>query len=62
MDADNLPIQALAEFMGWFTTVEYLDASSSPLNQHTFGTEKTGTDAPKILLLYRPGHYDMLVV
>jgi ubiquitin thioesterase protein OTUB1 len=61
VDADNLPIQALAEYMGWLTKVEYLDAAGGDLNQHQFGTKSTdGKSSPVILLLYRPGHYDML--
>jgi hypothetical protein len=58
VDADQLPVQALSEFMGWQIVVEYLDGSTGPLNQHRFGPV---AGVPSVLLLYRPGHYDMLV-
>ena len=60
VDADQLPIQALAEFMHWFTVVEYLDQSEGPLNCHEFGTKGTNEAAsshPTILVLYRPGKW-----
>lgn len=57
-DADQLQIQALAEFMGWNLLIEYLDGSSGELNHHSFGSQEE--NAFEIVLLYRPGHYDML--
>jgi ubiquitin thioesterase protein OTUB1 len=61
VDADQLPIQALAEHMKISIRIEYLDGrSEEPLNHHDFGPA-VGSGQATIYLLYRPGHYDMLV-
>ena len=61
VDADQLPIQALAEHMRISIRIEYLDGrSDEPLNHHDFGPT-LGSGLAKVFLLYRPGHYDMLL-
>lgn len=63
VDADQLPIQALAEHMGWSIRIEYLDGGGGDLNHHDFGPAAgSGESRGAIHLLYRPGHYDMLSV
>lgn len=60
VDADQLPIQALAEHMNWSIRIEYLDGNADEqLNHHDFGPP-IGSGKATIYLLYRPGHYDML--
>ncbi len=63
VDADQLPIQALAEHTGWSIRIEYLDGGGGELNHHDFGPAAgSGASRGAIHLLYRPGHYDMLSV
>lgn len=56
-DADHLAINALAMALNVHLEIAYLDGTPGDLNYHHFNEEGT----PKISLLYRPGHYDVLV-
>ena len=56
-DADHLAINALAMALNVHLEIAYLDGTPGDLNHHHFNEE----GAPKISLLYRPGHYDVLV-
>jgi hypothetical protein len=64
-------IVALAECLGLCFEIEYLDGHpfTEKLVQHTInesdgdgggGGDGTSVSKPKISLLYRPGHYDIL--
>ena len=57
-DADHLAINALAMALNVHLEIAYLDGTPGDLNYHHFNEK----GAPKISLLYRPGHYDILVV
>eukprot|EP00929_Paragymnodinium_shiwhaense_P001050 TRINITY_DN101279_c0_g1_i1.p1 TRINITY_DN101279_c0_g1~~TRINITY_DN101279_c0_g1_i1.p1 ORF type:complete len:273 (-),score=53.00 TRINITY_DN101279_c0_g1_i1:145-963(-) len=60
VDADNLQITALSTFFGVPVKVVYLDQSSGDTcTEHAF---QGGAECPlqQIVLLYRPGHYDLL--
>ena len=59
-EADHLQITALVSLLNVPTVVCYLDASTS--TTPTMHTLPDGCTAPPLVhLLYRPGHYDILV-
>jgi len=55
-DADSLQCMALASALAVGVQIEYLDPREGPLNHHNFPENAE----PKVFLLYRPGHYDVL--
>jgi ubiquitin thioesterase protein OTUB1 len=69
-EADHLIIAALASLVAVDLQVAYLDLSGSKdpsglikVDFHNFGTTTTGSPSdpvPRLSLLYRPGHYDIL--
>jgi ubiquitin thioesterase protein OTUB1 len=68
-ECEHIQVLALAEAFGISVRVEYLDGRTSPeshsngtanaagISYHEFGSDDL---LPRILLLYRPGHYDIL--
>ena len=64
-EADQLHIIALVDAIGIAVRVEYLDGGDTDASPHDFvPSDKQasggGTEEPKVCLLYRPGHYDIL--
>lgn len=75
-ESDHVHITALSDALGVPIRVVYLDRSScdkeggASVNHHDFvpvsddataGTSESSSDTnPSIVLLYRPGHYDIL--
>lgn len=66
-ESDHVHITALSDALGVPVRVVYLDRSGgsdgkdAEVNHHDFvPAESTGTKAPTVVLLYRPGHYDIL--
>jgi ubiquitin thioesterase protein OTUB1 len=68
-EADHLVITALARAVGADLQVAYLDLSGKeepsglvPVDFHSFSTTTPDAlnPAPRLTLLYRPGHYDIL--
>uniref|UniRef100_A0AAV2KR89 ubiquitinyl hydrolase 1 n=2 Tax=Knipowitschia caucasica TaxID=637954 RepID=A0AAV2KR89_KNICA len=55
-ESDHIHIIALAAALNVTIRVEYMDRGDGEVNHHTF---PEGGD-PRIFLLYRPGHYDIL--
>ena len=56
-ESDHIHIIALTGAMGVPIRVEYMDRGSGhSVNAHDFPEGST----PKLCLLYRPGHYDVL--
>jgi len=61
-EADMVQIGALASYTGVGITIEYLDRSPGALNNHTFpGGRGASPATPALCLLYRPGHFDILM-
>jgi hypothetical protein len=60
-EADHLQIMALATWFGIPTAVAYLDASVSTTTATIHKFPEDAVTAPIVHLLYRPGHYDVLV-
>lgn len=66
-EADHIMIQALTDALNAAVKVVYLDRSGggdeSAADIYAFVPESlpTGTE-PSVVLLYRPGHYDILYV
>lgn len=56
-ESDYLQSVALSRALKIGVQIEYLDQSSGPLNSHTLPEGAT----PHVFLLYRPGHYDILL-
>lgn len=67
-EADHIHITALTDALNVAIRVVYLDGSAmaalggvtSDVNHHDFIPESLGDVVPNIVLLYRPGHYDIL--
>eukprot|EP00457_Paulinella_chromatophora_P007495 gb/GEZN01007518.1/.p1 GENE.gb/GEZN01007518.1/~~gb/GEZN01007518.1/.p1 ORF type:complete len:310 (-),score=67.76 gb/GEZN01007518.1/:601-1503(-) len=55
-EADYIQCTALTQSLGVGARIEYLDQSEGALNGHVLPSDAT----PKVFLLYRPGHYDIL--
>ncbi len=56
-EADHLHITSLTSALGACVSVCYMDRTGGgQVNAHTFPED----GSPKIHLLYRPGHYDIL--
>lgn len=55
-DADQVQCVAMANEFGVGVRVEYMDQSEGPINHH----DMPDGAAPRVTLLYRPGHYDVL--
>ncbi|XP_013401338.1 ubiquitin thioesterase OTUB1 [Lingula anatina] len=55
-ESDHIHIIALTAVTGVSVRVEYMDRGGETTNAHDFPDGST----PKIALLYRPGHYDIL--
>jgi len=55
-ESDYVQCMSLATHLGIGVQIEYLDQSSSALNSHVL----PNAAVPKVFLLYRPGHYDLL--
>ncbi|KAL3700631.1 hypothetical protein R1sor_018653 [Riccia sorocarpa] len=66
-ESDHVHITALSDALGVPIRVVYLDRSvgadgkNTDVNHHDFvPTEGSNVDIPPVVLLYRPGHYDIL--
>lgn len=61
-ESDNMHIVALTDALQVPVRVVYLNAMGAGVNSHDFVPEGLkGADAePRVALLYRPGHYDIL--
>lgn len=64
-ESDHVHITALSDALGVPIRVVYLDRSSCDnggvsVNHHDFIPAVNGSAKPKLTLLYRPGHYDIL--
>ena len=57
VDADQLQITALTDALGVGVQIEYLDGNGDSVTHHNF----PNAVPPTLHLLYRPGHYDLLV-
>lgn len=57
-DADNVAISGLAMALDVHIEIAYLDGHEGPLNYHKFNEDG---DKWTVSLLYRPGHYDLLL-
>ncbi|XP_037072616.1 ubiquitin thioesterase otubain-like [Pollicipes pollicipes] len=57
-ESDHIHITCLTSAVGVGVRVEYMDRGGNEVNAHDFCPE--GVDEPRIRLLYRPGHYDIL--
>lgn len=57
-DADNVAISGLAMALDVHIEIAYFDGHEGPLNYHRFNE---GSDKWTVSLLYRPGHYDLLL-
>lgn len=56
-ESDHLHISALSQALGVHVRVLYMDrGEGGRVNHHDFPEDSS----PKIHLLYRPGHYDIL--
>lgn len=55
-ESDHIHIIALTSATGIPVRVEHLDRNTEGVNHHDFPEDST----PQIVLLYRPGHYDIL--
>jgi len=61
-DADQIHIMALVGLLQVSVKVSYVDLSpGNSANVHNFGDEWKQGEIPHINLLYRPGHYDLLI-
>jgi len=58
-ECEQPQIIALSEFLGVKVVIAYLDASDS--NEATIHTFGDATSSVEVSLLYRPGHYDILI-
>jgi ubiquitin thioesterase protein OTUB1 len=66
-ESDHVHITALSDALGVPVRVVYLDRSggsdgkNTEVNHHDFfPTDSPQTKTPSMVLLYRPGHYDIL--
>lgn len=57
-ESDHIHITCLTAAIGVGVRVEYMDRGGTEVNAHDFCPE--GVSAPRVQLLYRPGHYDIL--
>jgi ubiquitin thioesterase protein OTUB1 len=55
-ESEQLQIQALVSELKVPLRIEYIDQSAGPVNGHNFPHDAE----PLVVLLYRPGHYDIL--
>jgi len=61
-EADQLQVIALGDILNLSTTVVYADMTpGTEPSYHQFGEEYKEGEAAHIALLYRPGHYDLLI-
>ncbi|KAJ3331379.1 OTU domain, ubiquitin aldehyde binding [Blyttiomyces sp. JEL0837] len=63
IESDQIHIVAMANAFGVRFSIANLDASQNELNYHTINPQNPPEDGTEILihLLYRPGHYDILL-
>lgn len=59
VESDHVHAVAFAEALGLHIRVEYLDQNEYA-SYHDFGAGASGDGKPDIVLLYRPGHYDII--
>lgn len=59
-ESDHIHIIALSDALQVPIRVVYLDGNQTSVNHHDFFPEGTQSTEPFVVLLYRPGHYDIL--
>ncbi|CAD6186693.1 unnamed protein product [Caenorhabditis auriculariae] len=59
-DVDHLGITGLVSALERPIRVEYMDRSAAPNGGWHYDFPPEQAEAPKIVLLYRPGHYDLI--
>ncbi|PIO71489.1 hypothetical protein TELCIR_06614 [Teladorsagia circumcincta] len=59
-DADHLAVTGLVNAIGQSIRVQYMDQNAAPNGGLYYDFPPDRTEAPRITLLYRPGHYDLV--
>lgn len=59
-DADHLAVTGLVNAIGQSIRVQYMDQNAAPNGGLYYDFPPDQTEAPRITLLYRPGHYDLV--
>ncbi|VDM73206.1 unnamed protein product [Strongylus vulgaris] len=59
-DADHLAVTGLVNAIGQNIRVQYMDQNAAPNGGLFYDFPPDQKEAPRITLLYRPGHYDLV--
>jgi len=60
-ESDHIHIIALTDAIKVGTRIIYMDrCDGGKVTNHDFGIADASKDSPRVDLLYRPGHYDIL--